>query len=108
MVLSFAAKFRFMPYFDRVTFPGHGFCLPRIPFVLIAKSGFDGASPTRVAFVDARDERLASLRFSRQGLLEHLYDVARRQQLQARLLGHALFYYTGQRQKLGFFKWLRV
>ena len=77
-------------YFDRVTFPGHGFCLPRIPFVLIAKSGFDGASPTRVAFVDARDEPLASLRFSRQGLLEHLYDVARRQQLQARLLGHAL------------------
>src|SRR5271170_2712956 len=85
-------------YFDRVTFPGHGFCLPRIPFVLIAKSGFDGASPTRVAFVDARDERLASLRFSRQGLLEHLYDVARRQQLQARLLGHALFYYEQHRQ----------
>src|SRR5271170_6719462 len=56
-------------YFDRVTFPGHEFCLPRIPFVLITKSGFDGASPARVAFVDARDERLASLRFSRQGLL---------------------------------------
>ena len=66
--------------------------------MLIAKSGFDGASPTRVAFVDARDERLASLRFSRQGLLEHLHDVARRQQLQARLLGHALFRYEQHRQ----------
>jgi len=65
--------------------------LPCPSRLLRPKAGFDRAASSFVPLDDAGDERVLSLRFARQGLFQHLDDVAWRQQFEARLAGHALF-----------------
>jgi hypothetical protein len=43
-----------------------------------------------VALIDPRDQCVLALRLAWQGFFQHLDDVARRQQRQARLMSHAL------------------
>ncbi|MGD0104916.1 MAG: hypothetical protein ABSC06_12875 [Rhodopila sp.] len=43
-----------------------------------------------MALVDPRNQRRLAFRLARQGFLQHLDNVARRQQCQARLMSHAL------------------
>ena len=54
--------------------------------MLSAEAGFDGAASAFVALVDPGNQGVLAFRFARQGLLQHLDDVARRQQRQARLM----------------------
>src|SRR3954463_8606075 len=60
-------------------------------FWLCAAACHDGAAPAGVALVDAGDQRVLTLRLARQGLFQHLDDVARRQQRKSWLVGSPLF-----------------
>ena len=66
-------------------FPRRRAVYPEPCFCCVRKREFDGASPSLVPLDDPGDERVLAFRFARQGLFQHLDDVARRQQFEARL-----------------------
>jgi hypothetical protein len=56
----------------------------------VSEAGLDCVSPALVTSIDAAHEGLLALRFARQGFLEHVNDVAWRQQVEARIVSDAL------------------
>ena len=62
----------------------------RLP-ALSAEAGFDGAASAFVALVDPRNQGVLAVRLAWQSLLQHLGDVAWRQQFQAWMVSNSTY-----------------